>query len=328
MGADKGIMGGVESMMAARFVPWHYSYNEDRVSLTDLTIESGHQALVMAGCDWGVNLVGLGEFMPEHVGAEDYFLTMRSDISAVLGVHKERYEVINNQVVADLADAVIMAAPGANIVSCGALYVPGKQVWMLVELPSAGIVLGGRETHQRYVLIVTSHDASLSLSIRATRVRVECMNTMSMAVGGSRADYVIRHTTNALDYVEEAKAAIRVANANELAFDAQIEKLIDTELDQVDFAMEVLPEIMERDRPADAGRSQTMYDEKFGQIISLYGAPHNEAIIDTAWGAVNAVNEFEEWAVNPRGQEQHERQMAMLLRGDYPMTRRALSLVS
>jgi phage/plasmid-like protein (TIGR03299 family) len=327
MGQYKGVMGGIDSMMAARFTPWHYSYNEDRVSLTELTIESGHQALVMAGCDWGVNLVNMAEFMPDHLGAEDFYLALRSDKQALLGVHKERYAVIVNQVLADLADAVITAAPGANIISCGSLYEPGKQVWMLVELPPSGMKLGGREVHDRYVLIVTSHDGSLSLSVRATRVRVECMNTMSFSLGTSRADYVIRHTTNALNYVEEARRAIASANAHDLAFDHAIEQLIDTELTVANFATQVLPKVIDV-RPEKDGRGQTVWDEKFAAIINAYGADHNTDIIDTAWGAVNAVNEYEEWGIKPRGQELHERQMGMLVKGDYPLTKRTLALVS
>lgn len=327
MGSYKGILGGIDTMMAAdRLVPWHYDSNKERVKLLDMKIESGRQALTVAKCDWRVKLTDLATYLPDHEGADDFFIVEREDRAAVLGVHQTRYKEIQNEVIADLADAVIEAAKGSHILTAGSLY-GGKVVWMLVELPDSGIILAGRETHKRYVLIVTSHDATIPLSIRSTRVRVLCMNTMSMAVGGSRAEYVIRHTTNALDYVEEAKAGLRAANANELAMDATIERLIDTELSGDDFMVDIVPQIMDRDRPEKDGRSQTMYDEKFAAIMACYDAEHNEAIVDTAWGAVNAVNEYEEWGITPRDQEQHERQMGMLVKGQYPLTRKALALV-
>lgn len=328
MGADsKGVMGGVTSMVASRFTPWHYSYNQDRVKLTDLDITSGRQGLVLAGCDWGVNKVSLAEFMPDHDGAQDHHLLMRSDNGAVLGVHGERYTGIDNFVLGDLADAVLLAAPGSRIPSTGSLYDPGKVVWILIELPASGAKLGGREVHEKYVLLATSHDGSMALTARSTRVRVECMNTMSMAMAGSRADYVIRHTTNALSYVEEARRSIGVATANSEAWDHAIEELIDTPMDEHDVYQEALPTLL-GDRPAEEGRSKTMWDQRFDAIVDCYEADHNDAIMDTAWGFVNAVNEYEEWGVKPRGQETHERQMAMMLSGSYDLTKKALALVS
>ena len=326
MGIDKGIIGGVSSMMASRFTPWHFSYNEDRVRLTDIDIENAHQALVMAGLDWKVNKVSLAEFMPDNVGAEDFNLNLRSDNGAVLGVHKTRYAVIDNNVVADLAEAVTVAAPGSVIRSAGALYEPGKVIWMLVELPEAGITFASGEHHGKYILVSTSHDGSLSLTVRGTRVRVECMNTMSMALSGSRADYVIRHTTNALDYVEEARRGIGVATKNSQAWDEQIARLIDTELDSADFMVDVVPAII-GDKPEDEGRARTMWDSRFAGIVEAYNADHNEAIVDTAWGAVNAVNEYEEWGITPRGREVWEAQFSRLLSGTYELTSKALSLV-
>ena len=327
MGIDKGIMDGVESMVANRFTPWHYSYNEDRVALVDLNIESGAQALTLAQCDWGVNLVGLGEFMPNHEGAEDFYLALRSDEQAVLGVHKERYTVIPNSAVGDMADAVMAAAPGSNIESAGALYAPGKVVWILVRLPEMAPTFGGREHHERYMLVTTSHDASMAFSVRGTDVRVECMNTMSMAYNGTKADYTIRHTTNAMDYVREAQAGIATVTANWQAMDAQIARLIDTELERGDFASEIIPEVI-GEAPEAEGRGLTMWEQKFDAIVDLYDAPHNEAIVDTAWGAVNAINEYEEWGIKPRGQTVQEQQFKRLLTGSYDLTRKALALVN
>ena len=327
MGQHKGVMGGIESMVANRFTPWHYSYNEDRVALVDMEIESGHQALVMAGCDWGVNIVNLGEFMPDHEGAEDFFVALRSDKQAILGVHGERYTPINNAVLGDLADAVMTAAPGSNIESAGSLFAPGKVVWVLVRLPEGGSDFGGREHHERYVLVSTSHDASKALQVRATNVRVECMNTISMAWNGSRADYVIRHTTNALSYVEEARKGITVAAANANAMDAAIERMIDQELDSAMFMTEFVPAVI-GDAPEKEGRGMTMWETKFDAIVAAYGAPHNEAIVDTAWGAVNAVNEYEAWDQPTRGQSREDAQFKRLLTGNYELTSKALALVN
>ena len=325
MGEYKGIMGGVDSMMAAKFTPWHFSYNQDRVRLTDLDITSGRQAMTMAGIDWSVLKVSLAEFMPDHAGAEDHVVLLRNDIQAVLGIAKPGYGVIDNTVPADLSDAVIEAVPGATIESCGSLYTPGKVVWFLVRLPDSKVFgTDGGETHERYVMITTSHDGSSALTIRPTNVRVQCMNTFSMAFGNASM-YTIRHTTNALDYVEEARRAIKTTYANADAFDAEVQRLLDTELDSRDFTNFVIPEVV-GSRPDDAGRSQTVWDDKFGLIVEAYNADHNEAIRGSAWGAVNALNEYETWAIKPRGRELWEAQFSKLLTNDFPMTKAGFDL--
>jgi phage/plasmid-like protein (TIGR03299 family) len=328
MGEYKGVLGGVTSMVAGRFTPWHYSANTDRVKLTDLTIESGRQAMTLASIDWPVLKMSLGEFMPGWEAADDYCVTVRGDRNALLGVHKDSYVVIQNEVVADLADAVVEAVDGASILSAGALFDPGKVVWMLVELPDRHVTYGrdGSEIHKRYILVVTTHDASGALRVIPTDVRVECMNTMSLAVRG-RAEYTIRHTTNAMDYVAEAKAGLSMATANWQAMDKWVKAMLDAKLDSADFATSFLPKIV-GERPAEEGRSKTMWDAKFDSIMAAYDADHNEAIVGTAWGAVNAVNEYELWGIKPRGREVHEAQFARLLSGQYELTRKAMSLVA
>lgn len=330
MGEYKGVLGGVTSMVASRFVPWHYSENTDRVRLTDIEIESGRQALTMAGLDWNVIKVSLGEFMPGYEGAEDYCLTLRSDRQAVVGCGMSaEYQEIQNTACGDLADAIISAYPGASIESAGALYDPGKVVWVLVRLPDATVRFGtdGSEMHERYVLISTSHNGTRALVVQPTDVRVECMNTISMAWGRTKAEHTIRHTVNAETYLEEARTALGMAAGAWTEMDRNIQWLLDTELDTADFLVDVVPHII-GEQPESEGRAYTNWSNRFDSLRDIYLADHNEAIVDTAWGAVNAVNELEMWAVKPRGQSVEDRQMGMLLRGDYPLTRRALALVS
>jgi phage/plasmid-like protein (TIGR03299 family) len=238
---------------------------------------------------------------------------------------KPGYGVIDNGVPADLCDALIEVVPGATIESAGSLYTPGKVVWFLVRLPDSKVFgTDGGETHERYVMITTSHDGSSALTIRPTNVRVQCMNTHTAAFGNASM-YTIKHTTNALDYVEEARKAIQFTYANADAFDAEVQRLLDESLAADDFANFVIPEVIDS-RPQDAGRSQTVWDQKFAGIVEFYNADHNEAIRGTAWGAVQAVNEFETWAIKPRGRELWEAQFTKLLNNDYPMTKTAQGL--
>lgn len=317
-------------MVASRFVPWHEPWNKDRVKLTDFTIESGAQALTLAGLDWSVNKLNLSEFMPGFEGAEDYCVTLRSDKPAVLGAGmSDTYTPIQNTACADLADAVIKAYPGASIISAGALFDPGQVVWVLVQLPDATVRFGtdGAEHHERYLLISTSHNGTRALVVQPTDVRVECMNTISMAWGRTSAEYTVRHTSNANELLDEARRALSLTKQSYDEMDRTIQRLLDTEMDDVDFITSFTPHIV-GERPESEGRGLTNWTARFDAIVDTWNADHNEAIKGTAWGAVSAVNELELWAVKPRGQSVASRQMGMLLSRNYPLTRKALALVN
>jgi phage/plasmid-like protein (TIGR03299 family) len=326
MGIDQyGTVGGVDSMMSVRFTPWHGV--SDMKKRVEFNIESGRQALTIAGIDWEVAKTSLGEFMPGADLADEHCVVTRKDNGAVLGVHRASYQEIQNTALADVADGVILARPGAFVESAGGLF-KGKVTWALVRLPDSTVYFGsdGAERHERYILVSTSHDGSYGFTIRPTDVRVECMNTISMAWRGNSAMYKVRHTTNALDYVSEAQQGLAVSLANWEGFDQEIKRLLDTPLDTGEFLTSFVPHII-GERPADEGRSLTAWDEKFTGIVEAYHEDHNEAIVDTAWGAVNAFNEFEVWATKVRSKSLAEAQMVRVLTEDFPLTRQALALV-
>jgi Domain of unknown function (DUF932) len=224
---------------------------------------------------------------------------------------------------------VMKAWPGACIESSGALYDPGKVVWMLVRLPDATVRFGtdGSEMHERYVLISTSHNGTRALIVQPTDVRVECMNTISIAWGRSKAEHTVRHTGSAEQYLAEARAALSMTKATYDEMDATIKRLLDTEMDDADFLVDFAPRII-GERPEEEGRGLTNWGNRFDLLSGYWDADHNEAITGTAWGAVSVVNELEMWGVTPRGQSIESRQMGMLLRADYPLTRKALALVN
>ena len=327
MGIDQyGVIGGVDSMMSVRFTPWHGV--SDMKKRVEFNVESGRQALTLAGIDWQVSKVNLAELLPGHGLADEYVALVRADNNDLLGIHKSRYQEIQNDALAEVVDGIILAVPGAYVESAGGLF-KGKVTWALVRLPDSTVYFGtdGAERHERYILVSTSHDGSYGFTIRPTDVRVECMNTISMAWRGNSAMYKVRHTTNAEQYVSEAQQGLAVALANWQGLDAEIKRLLDTPLDMGEFLTGMVPTVIGK-RPEEEGRSLTTWDEKFGQIVEAYTADHNEAIQDTAWGAVNAFNEVEVWATKTRSKSQAEAQMIRVLNEDFPLTRQALALVS
>ena len=68
--------------------------------------------------------------------------------------------------------------------------------------------------------------------------------------------------------------------------------------------------------------------QAFDGIVNEYNASWNDNIKNTAWGTVMAVNGYELWEQGSRGQTKADKQMRHLLDGWYPMTEKALALVT
>ena len=324
MGTYAGVVGGIGTMMSVRERPWHYESNKDRVRLVEHNVTSGAQALTLAGIDWKVERLGLdimtGGVFPH---AEDFVVTLRSDTRAVLGVHSKAYGVIQNTAVGEMADAIMLTAPGSYVDTAGSLYEPGKVIWMLVRLGEASRSLDSR--YEQWLLISTSHDGSKAFTCRFVRVRVVCMNTFSMAMHGSKVVYSVRHTSNAEGWLGEAREAVGMALTTSAEMDKAIEKMLSTPLGADEFVGSVVPKVL-GDRPMEESNDQTTWDRQFAEIVSAYGSDHNAPIVGTTWAGVNAVQEAEQWGGKPR--DLGKSQMTKVLNGDWPRTRKALALLA
>lgn len=324
MGIDNyNTIGGVESMMSARFTPWH-GLSDFKVR-TEERVTNATKALGLGGIDWKVSERLLSDIINNPL-ADEHKMRIRDTDGAILGIGSPRYGLIQNDAMARLSEAIIQFRPDAHIESCGALF-HGKVTWMLIALDDeVRTFAGGDEKQFRYMLVYTSHDGSKPFAVRFTNVRVECMNTFSMAMGkANQMVHTVRHTSNALQYVYEAEQAVKQAVQTFDLLDLEIERLLMQEMSPAETAGLFKKVIGER--PDEKGRSQTMWENTLDSIVAELKADHNDNIRGTAWGAVMAVNGYELWGQTVRGQKREEKQFKALLDGKYPLTERALALV-
>ena len=323
MGTDKyNRIGGVETSVSARFVPW-MGLSDTRV-YTDQRLTNAHEAAALAGINWTVSSHNLSEFLPNPL-ADETNLVVRDTDGAILGVASDRYAVIQNEEVANMSQAIIEFRPDAHIESAGALF-NGKVIWHLVALDDEVTHLSGGDEHFRYMFVYTSHDGSRPFAIRFTNVRVQCMNTFSMALGkGNTLLHKVRHTRNALDYVREAHESVKAAIQTFDEWDIEMERLINTPQTRSEFYSTIKSVLGE---PSDSKAGMTRWDNTFDAIVTEYEKDFNSGIKGTAWGTVMAVNGWELHAQTARGQSIQQKQMVHLLDGKMPFTAKALLAVS
>jgi phage/plasmid-like protein (TIGR03299 family) len=195
-------------MFSVREVPWH---GKGKIVEDALTAA---EAIKEAGLDWTVSLQPVTW---AGIDLPDKFAVIRDDIraaspsveraienGAVLGLVGSRYHPIQNEDLFTFFDPVVDRDKGAFYHTGGALL-GGRKVWFLAKIPGDFYVPGvPDDLVENYLLMASSHDASMGVIIKNTRVRVVCWNTLSMALSGPGHYVHIKHTESAHQKLEQA----------------------------------------------------------------------------------------------------------------------------
>jgi phage/plasmid-like protein (TIGR03299 family) len=204
----------VDTMAYARGVPWHGLGKNLGENLFDAAT-----AIREAGLGWKVKkvpnfyegLVG-GAFWYKPAGS---FSIVREDNDKPLGTVGPRYTPIQNDECFSFFDGIV--EEGAAIYETVGSLQEGRKVWLLARLPEEDYILHDNETpdiSRRYVAAVNSHDGSTGYMAYFTSVRIVCMNTLRMSFGACVDKVSVRHTTNALARMDEAKRVMFTAKFN------------------------------------------------------------------------------------------------------------------
>lgn len=137
---------------------------------------------------------------------------VRSDTGVFLGAVGSDYTGVPHASGFRMVDHVLGDINGAHYETAGVLGA-GEVVWGLADL-NRSITVGGNDETKLYLLFATSHDASMSWTMRLTGTRVVCQNTLNVALSGkASAIFRVRHTKNAQDKIARAHEVLaEVAN--------------------------------------------------------------------------------------------------------------------
>lgn len=252
------------------------------------------QAIKAAKLDWEV----FSEPIITQVGqqpVEGFMATVRKDSKYPLGIVKNRYEIVQNSEAFEFFDNVVGAGQ-AVYDTAGALY-GGRRIWIMAKLPKS-LFIDGREKDEieRRVLLYTSHDGSVSLSMQVVATRVVCWNTLSAALSGAQNCVKIRHTKNATNKIEEAQHALKIVHAYYDKLDEVLNVLNKQEMNDKDmgrFTKVLLPTVDDKEA---SKRIQNMRDD----LVVLFGKGKGN-LGQSRWDALNAVTEFVDHQRSTRG---------------------------
>lgn len=213
--------------------------------------------------------------------------------SAPIGVVGEQYEVVQNEVIGQAADAVVTAAGGAAEVLAAGPYRGSRQVYVALNLPSAFSV-GGQDVHDLNVVIGSSHDGSLAFTPMLTTVRIACMNSFRSAAAGAVALEKVRHTSTSAQRIAAATAALEQAVAAGERHRAAMERLLEQDTTSADVE-ELLTRLFPVAPQATKRAEARALEARDGVRLLAAGSDTTAFGRGTRYGLFQAATEYLEW---------------------------------
>jgi phage/plasmid-like protein (TIGR03299 family) len=294
MGHELNFVNGKASMMYVQSegMPWH-----GLGTPVDQALNS-REAMIAAGLDNDVLQIPLTYTLPDGTVVEtDRVANLRSDTHDLLGIVSKEYVPIQNYEAFSFLDG--MVETGEVKYHTAGAFTRGGRVWMLARVPR-DVVVKGVDVTQAYLLLYNSHDATSSLRVFWTPIRVVCWNTCSAALrNGEGSGVSIRHTGDVPSKLEEARRVLGLARD----FYDQYEQAADvlasyqpTVAQVREYFGALFPEAGKdaetgKESFKGYGNTKSARDALLGLFEHGKGADMKE-IRHTAWTAYNAVTEY------------------------------------
>lgn len=245
------------------------------------------------------DLIVLDPLTGDPIPTTEWGITLRNDPvdpnapAQPLGVVSKDYVPIQNEEAFAFGEQLI--GEGLEVEAAGSLR-GGRQTWMLFRMPQ-DVNVGG-DTVYPFLHVNTSHDGSMAVTAGLTGVRIVCKNTQDMALGLPTPRIRIPHYGQGVQgQMEAAKAALGVATEQVGEFEQTMNVWVNTKVTPAQFDKIVLRKFPEPRDPEDDNPVAKMYRESNREALRyLYEvAETNAAIRGTAWGAAQAMLEWQDW---------------------------------
>lgn len=208
----------------------------------------------------------------------------------ILGVVGNDYHIIQNVDCFDFMDDLI--GSGHAVYETAGSLRNGSRIFMTCKLPEAMNI--GPDKIDKYLLLSSSHDGSLSLQVRWTPVRVVCQNTLSMAMRGASNCVNIRHTRSYKDKIQQARQLLELTEVYYNNMEVEFNKLLDESMTASDFtafSKALFPDTLTAEDGSSEASGQAKRRRSDIENLYINGMGH-EDIAGTRWAAFNAVTEY------------------------------------
>ncbi len=173
----------------------------------------------------------------------------------------------------------------------------GQKGWLLGEIGGDPLVVKGGDEIRKYFLAYAGHDGRTPITFANCSTRTVCKNTIAIALaekGGFRT--TIRHTSNAVTYVDQAAKAFQVIRESYGKVGAWANRAADRRLSgpELRSIIEAVHPTPVADPKGSNQRQIDRVDAIHGKILDLYENHEVPSTKGTAWAAFNAIQGFAE----------------------------------
>lgn len=231
------------------------------------------------------------------VQIEDRMATVRTNPvtgdTDYLGVVGKGYKVIQNEESTAFLNALVDES-GAHFETAGALR-GGRSTFVTLRLPNymQFRIPGTDQTDDMdlYLAALNSHDGSGAYKVITTPVRIVCANTESAALRNAKSTWSVRHTTNALSAIEEARQSLSIAFTYADAFSQEMQKLIEAEVEQEE-AERLINAVFQVEDATTERQKNLRQDHAAAVMTGLNLQTIQPGLENTRYGLYNAVTEY------------------------------------
>jgi phage/plasmid-like protein (TIGR03299 family) len=247
--------------------------------------------------------------------SDDYKPIMRSDTGRIMGIFKQGYK--RHPYKDTLLRQVERIVDGDLAISSAGLLANGARAWVQVEMADT-MECHGFE-HRPFFGSASSFDGSLATTYFTGDQAVICDNTLSVGLATAATKFKVRHSTNSLGKLQDAREALQIVHSIGEAFEAQMEELLAIKVTDRDFDKFLAAHLELTDaKVAAGGRGLTIARNKQGMFLDLWKRDERVAPwAGTAFGVVQAVNTFDHHLAGVRGSTRVERNMGAAITGQF-----------
>lgn len=284
---------GAASFFGARKPAWH------RLGTITAGAVDAETAITLGGLDWQVTsepqyVDALGNEGVTRLTSPDVAnvrISPFTGLPEILGTVSPDYRIIQNHALAPILNGIV-AESGATFETAGSLR-GGREVFISMKLPK-GILVGGVDLVENYLVAMNAHTGLSSLQIVVTPIRVVCANTAAVAMRHNAASIKIRHTGDVDEQLAQARTALGITVDYLAEFESIANQLFTTEMTNTAFDKFIKAVWPEKDRThdkTDRGRNNDIRrDDTLRQLFKV--SPTNEVGRGTQWAAFNSVTEY------------------------------------
>ena len=254
------------------------------------------------------NVIADDLFCGDGTVINGYKVTRRGDNKSILGVVSDRYKIIQNIDAFQTIDRIV----GTGLASINSAFCLGKgeKICISCEVPSVKSDDG--DPLKGFIVVTNSHDGKSACSWIATLVRVVCENTLNMAFKNFEVEdddkvgyhkIKIRHsgdiTAKLFNAEEFMKSVIEGLDYDKKCLNnLKSSTITDDEFKRM--VLELIPPPSNAKKIADVPtRTQNAWSSVMWHWHRGRGM-NNPISKNTAYGAVNAIAEYADWAKGTR----------------------------